>query len=291
MTRTLGAGLTAHLGTGKTRLARCVVLDLVDGTSLGITDHDRDLTVSFGSSPAYLLRSDVGAIPSAIQQSIGFETDSMEVSGPIGSVVTQEAVMGGRYRGARARVFDVNWSDTSQIARLLAGKVSECNVDGGRFRFSVRSHLDAYNQVIGRVITPYCSHDFGVFDPPHSRCQATPLTWDATVTAVTDALRFEVSWDAGAPTAANVRNGEVEFTSGALAGTRPVEVFDLTGGDALELYHLLVEAPQVGDTLTVKQGCAKTRTACKAFDQILNNGGFPDAPGSDKYLPMPTPGG
>jgi uncharacterized phage protein (TIGR02218 family) len=287
--KTINAGLAAHIATRRTKLARCLRLDLQDGTTLGVTDHDKDLVVDLGDG-AITYRAEVGAIPSAAATSVGFEVDSLEVSGPVGEAVTLAAVLGGRFRQARARLFDVRWDAPTQWYALLAGKVGEGKVEGGLFTLQIRGASDAYSQTIGRIISPYCSHDFGVFDPPHSRCQATPLTWAATVTAATDALRFEVSWDAGAPTAEQVRNGQVAFATGALAGTRPVEVFDLTGGDTIELYHLLVEAPEVGDTLTVTQGCAKTRPACKAHGQILNAGGFFDLPGTDAYIPVPVPG-
>jgi uncharacterized phage protein (TIGR02218 family) len=294
LTRTLGAGLTAHIATRRTTLARCLLLDLRDGTSLGLTDHDQDLTASFGDSPSILFRADVGAIPSAISNSLGLDTDSLEITGPIGSVVTRPGVLGGRYNRARVRVWDINWSDTTQQAPLLAGRVGEARVEGGRFTFQVRSNADAYNQTIGRVITPYCSHQFGVFDPPHSYCQATPASYDAVVASVTDDMRFTVTWTSSpAPDSAeDIRNGEVTFTSGELENTLPVEVFDTTGSppDTLELYQPLVEAPQIGDTLTVTEGCDKTRPACKVFGQILNFGGFPDLPGTDKYVKMPVPG-
>jgi uncharacterized phage protein (TIGR02218 family) len=294
VTRTLVAGLTSHLATGKTRLSRCVLLDLRDGTSLGITDHDIDLTVNLGDSPSILFRADVGAIPSAASLSIGMDSDTFEVTGPLGSVVTRAAVKGGRYLRARARLFDVNWSDTTQIARLMAGKVAEARIDGGRFVFTVRSAVDAYNQTIGRALSPQCSNEFGVNDLPHSRCQAVPTVYEAQVTAVTDDLRFQVAWTSSpAPTAAaDVRNGKVTFTSGDLAGTLPVEVFNLSGSplDDIEVYHPLAEVPEVGDLLTVEEGCDKLRATCKLKGQILQFSGFPDLTGTDAYVKFPNPG-
>lgn len=294
MTRTLGAGLIAHLATKKARLSRCVLFDLRDGTSLGITDHDQDLTVSLGSSPSQLFRSDVGAIPSAISLSIGLDSDSFEVTGPLGDTVTRAAVKGGRYLRARARLFDVNWSDTSQIARIMAGKVAETKIEGGAFTFSVRSSVDALNETIGRILSPQCSNEFGVYDPPHSRCQATPTVYSAQIVAVTDDLRFQVAWTSSpAPdAAADVRNGKVTFTSGELAGTLPVEVFNLSGSplDTIEVYQPLADLPAIGDLLTVEEGCDKLRTTCKLKDQMVWFAGFPDVVGTDAYVKFPNPG-
>lgn len=281
--KTIISPLAAHIATRRTRLSRCLRLDLRDGTTIGITDHDKDLAVDLGDG-AVTYRADVGAIPSAVSTVLGFEVDSLDVSGPVGAVITAEAILGGRFRHARARLFEVRWDAPTQFYALLAGRVAEARPDGGRFTLQIRSAADAYSQTIGRVITPYCSHDFGL-----GQCQAVPETWAAEVTAVHSALRFDAAFGTGGPDAADVRNGLVSFESGDLAGTLPVEIFNLSG-DTLELYHLLVEAPQVGDLLTVTQGCDKTRTACKGFGQILNFGGFPEVPGSDAYLPVPTPG-
>lgn len=291
MTRTVSASLATHLATGKTRLSRCLLLDLRDGTSLGITDHDTDLSVALGDSPLTTFSASTGVIPSAVSLTLGLDADNLEARGPIGTDVTRAAVLGGRFNRARFRLFDVRWDSPTEYMRLLAGKVSAAKVEGGEFILEMRSSTDAFNQTIGRVLAPYCSNDFGVNDPPRSYCQATPTTWIAQVASVTDDLRFTVTWtDSPAPTAADIRNGTVEFTSGALAGTLPVEIFELTTGTTIDLYYPLVEAPTIGDLLLVTEGCPKTRAACKAFGQILNFRGFPDMPGTDQYLKFPNPG-
>lgn len=284
MTRTIAAGLATHIATGRTRLSRCAQFELRDGTLLGITDHDRDLTVDVGDG-AVSFSASTGEMPSAVAQGVGLDADNLEVTGPISSTITREAVLGGRFHRARVKVFDVRWDATGSFLRLLAGKVTNAKVEGGAFTLEVRSNTDAFNQVIGRVLSPYCSHEFG-----EGQCQATPTTWGATVASVTDDMRFAVTWTGSTPTADDIRNGKVAFTSGALLGCLPVEVFNLSG-TTVETYQPLVEAPEVGDALTVTQGCDKTRTACKGFGQILNFGGFPDLTGTDSYVKFPSPGG
>lgn len=285
MSRTIGAGLAAHIATGRTRLAHCLRLDLRDGTSIGITSLDVDIDVDLGDG-VLTYKADTGIVPSAASTAIGFEADNLEARGPLGSLVTRAAVLGGRFNQARARLFDVKWDSPALTMAILAGKVSAASVEAGEFVFEIRSATDAFNQTIGRIISPTCSHDFGV-----GQCQAIPLTWLATVSAVTDDLRFTVNWGSSpVPTAADIRNGLVEFSTGALAGTLPVEVFDYAGG-VIDLYQPLAEAPQIGDALTVTEGCEKTRDACKLKGQILNFGGFPDLTGTDAYVKFPNPGG
>jgi uncharacterized phage protein (TIGR02218 family) len=290
--RTIGAGLASHIATGRTRLSRCIRLDLRDGSSIGVTDHDSDLSVNLGDG-SISYSADIGLTPSAIKLQLGLNADSLELSGPIEAPFTRAAVAGGRFTQARVRVFDVRWDSPTQYLRLMAGKITAAKVDGGQFTFEARSKVDAYNQVIGRVLSPQCSHEFGVDNGLTSRCQATPQVWAATVSVVTDDMRFRVTWDSPAPNeAADALNGLVEFTSGELDGTYPVEVFSLSGSplDTIQTYQPLIEAPQVGDTLTVTEGCDKLRPTCKLKNQILNFGGFPDLVGTDAYVKFPAPG-
>ncbi len=46
--RTLGAGLTTHLATRSHQRAYMLLLDLIDGTTLGVTDHDKPLDFDIG---------------------------------------------------------------------------------------------------------------------------------------------------------------------------------------------------------------------------------------------------
>jgi len=285
MTRTIGASLATHLaGTAHTRAAM-LRLDLVDGTTLAFTDHDQTLAFDLGDGSADYV-ADTGILPSDLSLSAGFETaDDMEVTGPIGDVVTRAAVTGGRFDDATVRYFLVNWKDLTQGAvKLVQGRIVQAAIDGGKFRFTVHSEISRFSQSIGIVVTAYCRHDFA-----DAKCQAVPETLAGTVTAVTDELRFTVSFTG---TFANDywNRGTVTFDTGALAGIRPVEIFDWTSAGAVTLLQPIPDGLEIGDTLTLTQGCDQTRTACMAFDNIVNFGGFPDVPGSDQVLRYPNPG-
>lgn len=285
MTRTLAGGFTTHIaGTAHTRCAM-LRLDLVDGTTLAFTDHDQTLAFDLGDGSVDY-EPDTGILPSDLALSTGFDADDMEVSGPIGDVVTRTAVLGGRYDDAVVRYFLVNWSDLSQgAAKLVKGRIVLATVEGGRFKFTIHSEISKFSQNIGRVITGYCDADFG-----DARCGFTPATLAATVSAVTDERSFTVTF-AGSYANDFWNKGTVSFDSGALLGCRPVEIFDWTSGGVVTLWTGLVEAPEIGDTLTLTQGCEKTRAACFAYDNVVNFRGFPDVPGSDQVLRYPNPAG
>ena len=129
----------------------------------------------------------------------------------------------------------------------------------------------------------FCNADFG-----DARCTKTVPEIDATVTAVIDAMRFTVS------TADSYADGYFElglatFTSGALAGDRAMEVFAWAESGDVVLFEPMSAMPAIGDTLTLKQGCAKTREACMAYANILNFRGCPEVPGSDQVLKYQVP--
>jgi uncharacterized phage protein (TIGR02218 family) len=298
MTRTLTAGMISHVaGTAHTR-ARMLRLDLVDGTTLAITDHDKNLIFDLGDGSETYLAS-TGMSVSDVQQSTGFDADDFEVTGPVTDtgLTTKTALLGGRFDGAVARLFQVNWANLADGAiEIQNGTVALATVRGGSFKLTVHSEIGKFQQTLGDVTTLQCRYDFGT-----APCPAVPVSVTATVSAVTDERSFSVTY-AGTYASDYFNKGTVQFTSGTLAGTRKVEVYDFTSGGAgagsLVLWTGLVEAPDIGDVLTLRQGCydlasnqSKSRVACVALlGSAVDFGGEPDLPGQDKMLTYPSGG-
>lgn len=292
MSRSLSGGMAAHIATRAHNRVRMLRIDLADGSTIAVSDHDRPLAFDLGDGAATYSPA-TGILPSDLALSAGFETDDLEVSGPLVETaieawhVTRAMVLGGRFDDASARFFMVNWKNTGQGAiELLKGYVHKAEVEGGRFKLTVHSEVTKFRQEVGRTITGYCDADFG-----DARCGYTPETLAATVIGVTDARTFDVAFS-GTFADDYWNRGTAAFLTGGLAGTRPVEIFDFAGGTdagSLALWADLAEAPQVGDTLTIAQGCEKTRAACLLFDNVANFRGFPDVPGTDQVLRYPNP--
>ena len=161
MSRTLSAGLTSHLATRSHTRCNMLLLDLRDGTSIGVTDHDKDISFDIGDGTV-TYQAGTGILTSDVSLSAGLDADNYEVTGPIADVVTLEAVVGGRFNRARARLFQVNWKRlTDGAIKLLAGNVSEARIEGGKFVFEIRSDADRFNQVVGRLIINNCDADHG----------------------------------------------------------------------------------------------------------------------------------
>lgn len=272
-------------------------LSLKDGSNLAITDHDQDIDFDLGDGVVTYSAS-TGILPSNLALSSGFDADDIEVQGPItgNGLTTLPAFLGGRFDDAVAELFQVNWSNLAQGAiKLLRGFTVLASVDGGKFKLTIHSEISKFHQTIGDVTSLYCRYAFGV-----APCPAVPVTLAATVSGVTSAGAFAVTFT-GTYASDYFNRGTVEFATGALAGTRPVEIQDFTGGvgiGSLILWTDLAAIPTIGDTLTITQGCydlagnqSKTRAACVVLlGSAVDFGGEPDLPGQDKMLTFPNPG-
>lgn len=289
--RTVGGQLSAHLAGNAHTRCHMLLLDCRDGTSFGVTDHSKDLAFDIGDGSVTYV-SGTGILASDIVTSTSLETDNYEVTGPISTTVTRAAVLGGRFDRARARLFQVNHKSLGDGAiKLLAGNVSAARVEGGKFILEVRSDMDRFNQVVGRVLTNQCDADFG-----DARCGATPTVITLTITAVTDAMNFTGSF---AGTYANdfFNMGKCTPVTGANAGGLPVEIFDWTSGGAVTLFMPMTVTPAIGDTFSVQDGCSKARKSddvtvptCLTHNNVVNFRGFPEIPGSDQVLRAAVPG-
>lgn len=280
MTRVITGGLGAHLASVEAFVADCLMVQRRDGMRFAFTTLDGEIVADIGEGDETY---DAGMTVHALTLAVGLDASSVECRGPIGPVVTRPALLGGAWDDAEAWFFRAS-PVVAGIAPLLHGRIREAPADGEEFVFQIRGEADRLNQTIGAVITPYCQADFG-----DSKCQYVIVPVDATVTAVTDAMRFTVSFS-GSYADGYFDLGLANFLTGPLAGDSAIEIFAWAATGAVELFEPLSAAPEVGDTLHLKQGCAKTREACMGFGNILNmRYAFPETPGSDQVLKAQVP--
>jgi len=279
VTRVITGSLGAYLAATEATPADCLMVQRRDGQRFGFTTLDVSVTADLGEGDetyAY------GMTVAALTLAVGLDASSAEFRGPIGPVVTRDALLGGAWDDAEAWFFRAS-PDVDGIAPMLHGRVREAPEDGDEFVLQVRGEADRLNQPIGDLIIPYCNADFG-----DARCTKVVDPVDGTVTDVIDNMRFVVSF-VGDYADGFFDLGTVTFTSGALAGGEPMEIFAWTAIGGLVMFEPLADAPEIGDTLTFKAGCAKTRAACMAYDNILNMRAFTEVPGSDQVLKYQVP--
>lgn len=295
--KTLAAATETMLATRSLKIARCMWVQLRNMQEMAFTDIDvnvfADIGLSSGGGSEFM--ADVGILPSNIELAIGMEPDNMEFSGPISDIIPRAQILGGLFNGARIRVFDIDWSDqpNPNIIALLGGRIADAKVREDQFTFEVRSHTARYNQIRGRVLSPYCTHDFG-----DENCGVVRPEESATVISATSALELSVNIPVARPD--DFYNlGTIDFATGENAGLVELEIFDFTGSTAtVELLAPLPAVPGVGDQLIIRQGCSKikyfpsdpTLRTCVFWANARRFGGFDRVPGNDNYFKTPLVG-
>ena len=298
MARTTDANMTSMLsrtGAESQTRARCAYLALTDGTIIGLTDHDRDLTVDIADiSDVPVTMQSNGVKFSDISLATGFESDSAEMSGPLTAELSAARILGGRFNRALVRIFDVDWTQENPVPMyLLGGRIGQPRVEEGQFFLEVRSYMDFFRQTVGTQLTPFCRTSFG-----SDLCGLSKFWIETVVTTVSGQLITGVDL-AGVYTDDYFRFGQLQFLSGDMAGTNPMEIVGYTGATGLvETLGPLSGTPEVGDTVQISQGCSLLKLSsdssiptCKTYDNVVNFRGFDQVPTSDQYLKVPVPGG
>lgn len=284
MTRTIPSALKAELESIAPFAAECLVLQARDGTRVRFTTLDVPISIDLGDG---VEECSDGMTVAAITLAAGLDASFAEVGGPLGPVLTRAGIEGGKWDDAQAWLVRVSPLETG-YAPILYGRVREARVEGWRWALEIRNAADALNQELGTEISPYCRVKFG-----SAKCGYVRTAVPATVSAVTDAMRFSVTLS-GTFATGHFNLGDATFTGGALDGVTSENIFSWTSGGAgsgsLVLWQPLPEAPLAGDTLDLFVGCAKTRLACMGYGNMVNFRGEPDVPGSDQVLKYQVPG-
>jgi len=278
MSRTIGASLLSHFGLDVTTVTICYHILRKDGTELGFTDHDEDLTVS-----GLTYQSLAAADSSALKSMAGLSVDIADASIVLDAAgITKEDIMAGRYENAALWIFAVNYSAIAAqgSVTLSYGRIGEVKLNGEVATCEYRSLTQLLQKKIGRTYTPGCDAQLG-----DTRCgvdlDASPSSYKVndTVAGVTSRAVFTASGTGDA----DYINGRIVWTSGDNNGLS-MEI--KTWPSASNTVTLILPMPftiAVSDTFTAYVGCNKTFDDCKdRFSNGDNFRGFPHVPGFDK---------
>lgn len=293
--RDASPSITTMLGTTQLTLARCVKLVLRDGTELGFTDHDRDLVVPMASDfydPVTYLAGH-GLIVGDITLAVGLDSDNTEAKFPINEMISRAHVLSRRFNHADVYLFDVDWTQSvPEPLEIMKGHVADSRAERNAAVFEIRSSADYWNTVVGRLLSPRCTADFG-----DAQCGATPVNTACAVLQAISNMRFIV--DIAADLADDYfRFGEAEFLTGDLAGTWPFEVVAYDGyTQEVEVLSPMPGTPVAGDQLLLRNGCSRVKSSddatvptCLTHNNVRRFRGFDRVPGTDRYLRVPIPG-
>lgn len=277
------------------RFATIWTVERFDGVVLRFTDHDEPIV---HGGQTYVPAG--GFSPSAREKHVGTEKASnLEIRGIVSSnAITEEDLRAGRYREANVTERKIDWRYPwlgTFDRRVYAITETKFSVNG--WEATLEGNTRKLRQAAGRVIQRRCSYDLGQpirSDGPGltGGCGidlATVTTTAQTVTSIANSRRKFSASALPSQSAQYYRHGVVTWLTGANAGLS----FEVQGyGNSARQFSLYLRTPfdiEIGDTFTARAGCDGERSTCKdKFGNIVNFGGFPWVPGSDKALSTPT---
>lgn len=269
------SGLAAHLAGRATTLAWLWRIQRTDAQVFGFTSHDADIVLDGVTYVAAY-----GIDPSALQAGVGLAVGNAEVQTVFyASGMTEDDLRAGVWDHADVRVRLVNWQDTGHgVLKMLRGWLGEVQHDGFRYTAELRGLADLLNRPSGEIVSPSCPHTFC-----DAACTLDPASYTSTgeVLSVTSAREFDTDLTGAAVDA--YAGGMLTWTGGANAG-RAMEVKNNDAAGNFTLHLPMVGPVQAGDTFSVILGCPKTSAFCSAQGNLVNFGGFPDVPGTDRAL-------
>ncbi len=286
--KSLSPALQAHLESGTTTLCQCWKLIRRDGTKMGFTDHDRDL-----SFDGLVFEAAAGFTASAIASSGGLAVDNLDVLGALSSDRLDEGdLSAGLFDDAEIEIWRVNWQAPEQRVLMRKGNLGEISRGDNGFSAEVRGLSHRLNQPTGRLYQFACDADLG-----DARCGVAvggpAFTGTGSVVSVSDNREMTVAGlDAYAD--AWFTRGLLTFTSGANQN----EVVEIKrhskrrGSVVLEVWHAPAQTIAASVTFSVTAGCDKQFQTCRAkFANADKYRGFPHIPGNDFALSYPLRGG
>lgn len=277
--------LAAHLAGGLTTVCHAWAITRKDGAVFAFTDHDRPLSFA-----GFAFRADTGLSALALAQSTGLSVDNTEALGALSDAsLREDEIEQGRFDGAEVRGWLVNWADPAQHWLNFRGHLGELTRAGGGFRAELRGLTEGLNRPLGRVYQKPCSAVLGDTKcrfnlAQDSYAQALPVqTVDGARRFVwQDFLAYDRDW---------FMRGRLEILSGPAQGLWGTIKSDRIEGSArvVELWEPIRGLVEAGTQVRLVAGCDKRVETCRLkFNNFDNYQGFPDLPGEDWVVSVPS---
>lgn len=258
-----------------TTLALLWALERRDGVWIGLTDHDRDLTVQ-----GRLYRAAPGMTPAAIERGDGLDAATSEAQGALtASAVTAADLIAGRWDGARVTVAAADWQGGAPIV-LSEGTIGAVEIDADGFTAELRGPAAALDRAVTEETSAECRAMLG-----DRRCRVPMAGRErcARVVAVEGAV---VTLDAAEPVPDAYGGGVLRWMSGAACGLDAA--IAVSAGASVTLRAAPGVAVMPGTLVRVREGCDKSIATCAArFGNAVNFRGEPYLPGMDLLTRYP----
>ena len=257
-------------------IALCWRVERGDGVTIGLTTHDRDLTVD-----GLVHRAAPGMTPSAIERSSGLEADTMDVGAALSSAAIGEAdLLAGRWDGARVRLFAVDWETGATIAELGEGRIGAVELGDDGFTAELAGASAALARPVVEETSAECRAELG-----DRRCRVA-LAGRRRFARVVGVVDRMVTLDAVEPVAGGYAGGILRWFGGANGGL--VQAVDGSAGAQVTLRAPPAFAVAAGALVEVIEGCDKSLATCAGrFANAANFRGEPHLPGIDLLTRYP----
>lgn len=296
MPRSIPAAMQTALDTRVTTMCYCWKITRTDGTILGFTDHDADVTFD---SVTYEASTSFNA--SAFEDQQGLAVSNLEAMGALSSdAITEEDLRATRYDYAEYVVYFVDWTTPANRAIVSSGNLGKISSGDVAFQTELRSLRAHYGQYIGSLCVPRCR--VIAFGGGGSGLEAGCLADVAstvrtgTIASVTDRKTFAINAIGGMPADGTGGTkgsgfyafGSLKFTSGNNSGIAK-EVKSQGAGVNFVMKEPFPLDIQVGDAVELTADCDRTMPVCRDnWDQILNRKAEDYVPGSDQVFRVHT---
>lgn len=257
-------------------IAFCWRVERRDGVAIGLTSHDRDLTID-----GIVHRAAPGISPSAIKRSDGLAADSMDVTGALThAAIGERDLVAGRWDGARVAISAVDWTDVANRVGLGEGTIGAIETADGGFTAELRGSTAALDAPVCEVTSPECRAELG-----DARCRVA-MAGRRRIVRVVGAGDGPLTVDAAEPTANAYGSGRLRWLDGDNSGLE--SAIDRSDG----MVVVLREPPRLpvsaGDRCELIEGCDKRLDTCAGrFANAANFRGEPFLPGIDLLTRYP----
>ncbi len=259
-------------------MADCYTFTLASGTVLRYTSFDITLThggTTWSAAGPVIERGNTRTV-------IGLEVDTLDLkTSPrdadlIGAQSWFQAACSGTLDGAKVtlqRAFLETPPTVVGLLTMFVGNVGPITIDRMTIEKTSNSPLELLNTKLPRnLYQAACLHT--LFD---TGCGLSPAAF--AVTGAVDGAPTRTGFNAALGQAPGWFDlGALQFTSGALAGTRR-SIKRWNGGD-FALLNPLPIAPAIGDAFTAWPGCDRLKATCESakFSNVVNFKGYPFVP-------------
>lgn len=255
-------------------LAWCWRLSRRDGVVIGLTSHDRDLTIG-----GIRFRAAPGMKPSALETNDSLDAATMDLEGAIASdAIAADDLDAGRWDGAELELFVTDWS-AAEVAPVTVARGSLGAIERRGAAFA--AELQGVTRLLDRPVCPATSPSCrAMLGDRACRVDLAPRTHRRRVTAVSGR---EVTLDAAV---AGMAFGELTWMEGPNCGLASPVI------DAAGAVLQLAEAPPLAAVTSLRvrliEGCDRQLATCRdRFANAVNFRGEAYLPGNDLLTRYP----